>query len=167
MKISGRTAFMMAVFVASIAVLGIKLLGPASVKIIVEGSEVSTVPLPGLFTLTDCLIIAAFSCLVGISGMYLLFLDSRLALEVIEARLPEALVEQRKKDWRKTAKILKDDERRIYEEILKSDGAILQSELVEKTGLSKSTVSRCLDILESKGMVERRRRGMANMVLLK
>ncbi len=49
----------------------------------------------------------------------------------------------------------------------KSDGIITQSELVEKTGLSKASVSRALDLLESKGLVERRRRGMGNVVLLK
>ncbi|RLI76793.1 transcriptional regulator, partial [Archaeoglobales archaeon] len=32
---------------------------------------------------------------------------------------------------------------------------------------SKASVSRTLDLLESKGLVERRRRGMGNIVLLK
>ncbi|MGB2728912.1 MAG: MarR family transcriptional regulator [Halobacteriota archaeon] len=51
--------------------------------------------------------------------------------------------------------------------ILESDGIIEQSELVEKTGLPKSNVSRSLDLLESKGLAERRRRGTGNVVLLK
>jgi uncharacterized membrane protein len=62
---------------------------------------------------------------------------------------------------------LKDDERKIYETILESEGIIEQSELVEKTGLPKSNVSRSLDLLESKGLAERRRRGTGNVVLLK
>lgn len=70
--------------------------------------------------------------------------------------------------WRETAKTLKEDEQKIYEEILNSDGLILQSELVEKTQLSKSRLSRWLDVLEGKGMIERRRRkGMSNLVFLK
>ncbi len=63
--------------------------------------------------------------------------------------------------------MLKDDERKIYKVILDSDGIINQSELAEKTGISKSNVSRVLDLLESKGLVERRRRGMGNIILLK
>ena len=69
--------------------------------------------------------------------------------------------------WKEIAKTLKDEERSIYETILDSGGMIFQSELVEKLGLSKSSVSRSLDLLESKGLVERKRRGMANLVLLK
>lgn len=65
------------------------------------------------------------------------------------------------------SKTLKDDERRIYEAIVKADGIINQGELPEKTGLSKATVSRALYFLESKGLVERRRRGMGNVVYLK
>ena len=63
--------------------------------------------------------------------------------------------------------MLKDDERKIYKVILDADGIISQSEIAEKTGISKSNVSRVLDLLESKGLVERRRRGMGNIILLK
>jgi hypothetical protein len=42
------------------------------------------------------------------SGMYSLFLDSRLTLETSQPRLPEEILEQRM-DWRLTAKTLKDD----------------------------------------------------------
>ncbi len=44
---------------------------------------------------------------------------------------------------------------------------IEQSALPEKTGISKSNVSRALDLLESRGLVEKRRRGMTNTILLK
>ena len=46
-------------------------------------------------------------------------------------------------------------------------GIIEQSELPEKTGISKSNVSRALDLLESRGLIEKRRRGIGNVVLLK
>ncbi|MHC1587205.1 MAG: helix-turn-helix transcriptional regulator [Candidatus Syntropharchaeia archaeon] len=51
--------------------------------------------------------------------------------------------------------------------MIEADGIIEQSKLPEKTGISKASVSRALDLLESKGLVERRRRGMGNIVLLK
>lgn len=72
-------------------------------------------------------------------------------------------MEARKRTWRGTARALRDDEQRIYQTIVESDGMISQSELVERTGMSKSGVSRTLDMLESRGLVERRRRGMGNI----
>ena len=64
-------------------------------------------------------------------------------------------------------KSLKGDEKKAYELIIASQGAVFQSELVEKIGYSKVKVSRILDKLEGKNLIERRRRGLANMVLIK
>jgi uncharacterized membrane protein len=50
---------------------------------------------------------------------------------------------------------------------LESDGVVQQSTIVEETDLSKSHVSRKLDVLESRELVERKRRGMGNVVVLK
>ncbi len=58
------------------------------------------------------------------------------------------------------------DEKKIYS-LISESGAIFQSELVEKTGMSKVKITRLLDRLESKGIVERKRRGMTNVVVLK
>lgn len=74
---------------------------------------------------------------------------------------------ERRKKTEEISTSLKGDEKKVYDLITAAEGAIFQSELVEKTGLSKVRVSRVLDGLEGKGLVERRRRGMANMVLLK
>src|SRR3989338_2484661 len=65
------------------------------------------------------------------------------------------------------ARALKGDEKKAYELIAASQGAIFQSELVEKMGYSKVRVSRILDKLEGQDLIERRRRGLANMVLIK
>jgi uncharacterized membrane protein len=81
-------------------------------------------------------------------------------------RYQEELTEKEKR-MRKIVATLKGDERKICEIIKDAGGAIFQSELVEKTGFSKVKVSRILDKLEGKGLVERRRRGMSNLVLLK
>tara|TARA_Y100000310_G_C20538412_1_gene742018 strand:+ start:383 stop:856 length:474 start_codon:yes stop_codon:yes gene_type:complete len=64
-------------------------------------------------------------------------------------------------------KNLAEDEKKLYSEVEKAHGAIFQSELVEKTKLSKVKVSRLLDKLEGRGLIERRRRGMTNLVVLK
>jgi uncharacterized membrane protein len=157
----------MALFVSSMVILGIKLLQPASVNITVAGSQTSVVPLPGLFTLTDVEIVAISSIIVGASSTYLLLSDSRQLVGGQKVNLPTEILEQRRVEWLQVAKTLKDDEQRIYQEVLGSDGIILQSELVGKVGLSKSTVSRNLELLESKGLLERKRRGMSNLILLR
>ncbi len=59
------------------------------------------------------------------------------------------------------------EERKLYEITRSSDGAIFQAELVEQSGFSKVKVSRILDRLEGRGFIERRRRGMTNIVIIK
>jgi len=160
-KIHGRTAFMAALFIASVFVLGMKLLNPTPVQIFIEGRNTAIAQIPGFFTLSDVMIIIAASITLTISGMYLLFFES------VEKPAGELVLEERKKRWEQIVKTLKSDEQKIYKVIIDSDGIIQQSKLPEKTGLSKASVSRALDLLESKGLVERKRRGMGNIVLLK
>ncbi len=59
------------------------------------------------------------------------------------------------------------EEKKLYSLVGEAEGAIFQAELVEKSGYSKAKVSRILDRLEGKGLIERKRRGMTNMVVLK
>ena len=66
-----------------------------------------------------------------------------------------------------TADRLADNERAVYETVLAADGVIQQAEIVDRTDLSKATVSRMLDSLESKQLLERKRRGMGNVVVLR
>ena len=152
---------MAALFVASVFVLGLKLLNPTPIQIVVEGQSASITQLPGFFTLEDVIIILVASIVLGVSGTYLLFFDS------VGKPVGELVLEERKERWKEIVKTLKEDEQKIYRAIIEADGIIEQSELPEKTGLSKASVSRTLDLLESKELVERRRRGMGNIVLLK
>ncbi len=61
---------------------------------------------------------------------------------------------------------LDSEEKSIYE-ILKKNNGIYQSDLIKETGFSKVKITRVLDKLESKGVIERRRRGMTNAIFLK
>jgi len=159
--IRGRTVFIAALFVASLFVLGLKLLNPTPIQIVIEGENASITQIPGFFTLEDVIVIVVVSIILGVSGMYLLFFDS------VERPAGELVLGERKKRWKEIAKTLKEDEQKIYRAIIEAGGIIEQSELPEKTGISKAGVSRALDLLESKGLVERRRRGMRNTILLK
>jgi len=59
------------------------------------------------------------------------------------------------------------ESRSVLEKIIVNNGSILQSPLVEDLGLTKVKITRILDRLEGKGLIERKRRGMTNVVLLK
>ena len=68
---------------------------------------------------------------------------------------------------KKQAKELGGDESKVFELITQSNGMIFQNELVEKMGMTKVKITRILDKLEAKSLVERRRRGMTNVVIIK
>ncbi len=62
---------------------------------------------------------------------------------------------------------LNSEEKTVFEKIIEAKGSIYQSEIVQKTNFTKVRVTRILDKLEGKGLIDRKRRGMTNIVLLK
>ncbi len=76
----------------------------------------------------------------------------------------ENIVKQKKYDISKLNK----EERGIFSFIRENkDDGVYQSSIIEKFGLQKSKVSRILDKLERLNLIERKRRGMTNIILLK
>ncbi len=51
--------------------------------------------------------------------------------------------------------------------IVRDNKAAFQADIIDKTGISKVGISRILDRLENQGFIERKRRGMNNIVVLK
>jgi uncharacterized membrane protein len=107
-------------------------------------------------------------------GLYLIFFakdDPQIVKEVHhEVKIIKEQVKAKKLDkehYQKILHTLESDERKIMEKILESDGSIFQSQLVEDTEHSKVKITRILDRLEGKGLIERKRRGMTNVVILK
>lgn len=148
-------------FFSSVFIISIKLLNPPQIQIVLEDYNITITNIQNMFTFNDVLIIMGASILLGASGAYLLLIKYPNKSSTSE------MIESRKAEWRQIAKTLKSNERIVYEAIIESEGIIDQSELTSKTGLSKATVSRVLDLLESKGLVEKKRRGMRNTVILK
>lgn len=68
---------------------------------------------------------------------------------------------------RKAAKELGGEEAKVFDALVQSGGLLFQNELVEKLGSSRVRVTRVLDKLDAKGLIERRRRGMTNAIILK
>lgn len=62
---------------------------------------------------------------------------------------------------------LSPEEKRILSLLQKTTEPLYQSAISTELGTSKVTTTRLLDKLESKGLIERKRRGMTNLVVLK
>jgi len=65
------------------------------------------------------------------------------------------------------ATTLSPDEKKVMEVLREANGSSFQSDIVSKLGYSKVKVTRILDRMEQNGLVERKRRGMANLVVLR
>ncbi len=160
MNLQGRSLLVACLFMVSIFIVVLKIMNPTEVHIFLEGEETVLSQVMRNFTLYDVtmLITAAFSA--GISATYLLFYDRGLATG-------DVAFNGKRSSYEKVLPTLKYDEQKVFQAVLDSDGIIAQSDLSDLTGVSKSNVSRALDLLESRGYVERRRRGMGNIIVLK
>ena len=102
--------------------------------------------------------------LMGLLVLVSLFIIFFLKDETVVQEMKKDISEEDKK---KKLENLDEDERNIMNIILREEGSIFQSSLVTETKLSKVKVTRILDRLEGKKLIERKRRGMSNVVLLK
>lgn len=105
-------------------------------------------------------------------GIYLIFFakdekERVVRTKVVKIKEQITPKEVTKDNYMKVMKNLSSEEKLVLEKIIEAKGTIFQSELVEKTGFNKVKVTRILDKLEGKAIVERKRRGMTNVVILK
>ncbi|HLB69389.1 MAG TPA: hypothetical protein VJN63_13215 [Thermoplasmata archaeon] len=63
-------------------------------------------------------------------------------------------------------RLLTGDERKLYRRIVEAGGVVLQKDLVGAGLFSGSKVTRVLDRLEGKGLIQRERHGMTNRIRL-
>jgi len=104
----------------------------------------------------------AIAGLVLIIGLFLIF--SKEETKIITKTKKIEIEKQREPiDYSKLDK----EEKVLVKIIEEADGTIFQSDLVEKSGFDKVKVSRILDRLEGRQLIERKRRGMTNVVVLK
>jgi len=102
----------------------------------------------------------AVAGLVLIIGLFLIF--SKQSEKIVVKRVKER-VRNKKIDLNGLDK----DERLVVELLQGENGVMFQSNLMEKLEVGKVKITRLLDKLEAKGLVERKRRGMNNIVVLK
>lgn len=106
---------------------------------------------------------------VVIIGLYLIFFskEERVVTKLLRVKEQVSQKNISKGNYKKILGGLDDDEKNVFDKLIIAHGTIYQSELVLQTGLSKVQVTRVLDRLEGKELIDRKRRGMTNVVLLK
>ena len=100
-------------------------------------------------------------------GIYLIFFgkEEKIVTKIVKEQIKPKKIT--KENYQKVMKDLNNDEKLVLEKIIEAQGTIFQSDLVDKTDFTKVKVTRILDKLEGKNIIERKRRGMTNVVILK
>jgi len=104
----------------------------------------------------------AIALLVLVIGLFLVFSKEETKI-ITKTKKVEIEKKANPIDYLKLDK----EEKVIMKALEEAQGTIFQSDLVDKTQFSKVKVSRILDRLEGKQLIERKRRGMTNVVVLK
>lgn len=103
---------------------------------------------------------------LGIVGLLVI-----VGLVLIFSKPDEKVIVKTKKVTEKKKKIdkssLDKDEAKVVSLLEKESGGMFQADLKEKLEIGKVKLTRLLDKLEAKQIIERKRRGMNNIVILK
>src|SRR3989338_4620117 len=102
---------------------------------------------------------------LGIVGVLIIF-----GLFLIFSKPNEKIVVKKIKEKKIEKKVnlssFRPEEKKVYN-LVKENGAMFQADLIEKTGFSKARMTRIVDKLEGNDLVDRKRRGMTNVVVMK
>jgi uncharacterized membrane protein len=115
---------------------------------------------------TDVLTISGyiFALLVLVFGIYLTISGKEATPRTSpQAERKEMTIE----NFGETLDRMEIGERRVFEKLIEEKGSALQSNLIRHTGFSKVKITRILDRLEQRDLIERKRRGMTNIVIIK
>ncbi len=101
---------------------------------------------------------------LGIVGLLIV-----VGLVLVFSKPQEKIVLRKIKERKKKIDLsnIEKDEKKIVDLLVEEDNAMFQADLMEKLGTGKVKMTRLLDKLEAKQIIERKRRGMNNIVILK
>ena len=109
------------------------------------------------------LIIIAVIILIG---LFLIFSKEKEKVIIKTRKIKDQVLESKKEEKMKNLKLLTQEEKIIYKKLM-DEGSMFQADLVDKSGFGKVKVSRILNSLEAKQLIERKRRGMNNIVVIR
>lgn len=102
--------------------------------------------------------------LVGLLVLVGVFVAFFMKEKVLPPETKKVLTEEEKQH---KLEYLDEEEKRVMELVITNQGSMYQSDLMKETQFSKVKVTRILDRLEGKQLIERKRRGMTNIVILR
>ncbi len=108
--------------------------------------------------------------LLVLVGLFITFFIKDESKIIVERKEVNQLSKESKlSDEEKKKKLdnLDEEERAIMNIVLNENGSVYQSEIIKQTKMTKVKITRIMDRLEGKGLIERKRRGMTNIVILK
>jgi len=103
---------------------------------------------------------------IGIIGIVLIFSREKEKIIVRTKKIKDEFAEKVKEEKENNLKLLNKEERIVYGILIK-EKSMFQADLVDKASFSKVKITRILDKLENKSLIERKRRGMNNLVILR
>jgi uncharacterized membrane protein len=100
---------------------------------------------------------------IAISGIILI-----IGIVLFFSKPNEKIIIKKVKERKKKADLskLQAEDKKVFK-IIQENNGIFQADLIEKTEWGKTKITRILNRLEDKGLIERKRRGMTNVVVLK
>lgn len=99
----------------------------------------------------------AIAALVLIIGLFLIFVKEEKEIVVKKIKEPKKKISLEGLDSREKNAV----------KVIQDSGGIFQADLMDKLGIGKVGLTRLLDKLEAKQIIERKRRGMNNFIVLK
>lgn len=102
-------------------------------------------------------------------SLSLAFLIAAIGVIIMFVKPEEKIIVKTLKEKKKKLNTegLEGNEKKVIEILQEENGAIFQGSLMERMGIGKVGITRLLDKLEAKQLIERKRRGMNNIVVLK
>jgi uncharacterized membrane protein len=117
---------------------------------------------------TDCSMYQAITTQTGVS-LTIIAIIFAIGIIIFFSKPKEKIIVKFKTEKKKKLNLhsLDKKEKEVVNLLQKENGAIFQSTLMEKLEIGKVGITRLLDKLEAKQFIERKRRGMNNIVVLK
>jgi uncharacterized membrane protein len=103
---------------------------------------------------------------ISLSIVMIIFI---IGLVIMFTKPKEKIIIKKVKEKKKklNLKDLDKDEKKVISLLQDENGGMFQADLMEKMEISKVKTTRLLDKLEAKQLIERKRRGMNNIIVLK
>jgi len=98
------------------------------------------------------------TALILVIGLFLIFAKEEEKIVIKKVKQPKKKIDLSGLDKR---------EKEVIKILQKENGTVFQADLMEKLGTGKVGLTRLLDKLEAKQIIERKRRGMNNVVVLR